>query len=131
MTEDLEAILDRVEEELGSDARATLEEALGLDGDRDGGSGSDLPDDTEEAKDGELKAGGTAEKMATGAGAGAGAGYSDEIGEAFSPGGAEPTSTPGRNPLEGGAAEKMETDEPEPVDYTEEIEEAFGNGGGG
>lgn len=129
MPEDLEAILARVEEELGADARATLEEALGLDGDRDGGSGSDLPDDTEEAKDGELKAGGTAEKMATGAVAGAG--YSEDIQQAFSPGGAEPTSTPGRNPLEGGAAEKMETDEPEPVDYTEEIEEAFGNGGGG
>jgi len=58
--EDLEAILARVEEELGEDARAALAEAVGLD-DSAGSdqSGSSLPTDVEEAKDGELKAHGS------------------------------------------------------------------------
>jgi len=57
MPDDIEAILARVEEELGEDSRAVLAEALGLDGD-DGRSGSDLPDDVDEARAEEMKAGG-------------------------------------------------------------------------
>lgn len=59
MPQDLEAILVHVEEELGEDARAALAEAVGMDGDRAGGSGSDLPDDVDEAMAGEMKAGGS------------------------------------------------------------------------
>ena len=62
MPDDIEAILARVEEELGEDARAALAEAVGLDGSAGAGrSGSDLPDDVEEAMAGELKAGGDGE----------------------------------------------------------------------
>jgi len=61
MPEDLEAILARVEEELGEDARAALAEAVGMDADRAGGSGSNLPDDVDEAMAGEMKAGGSGE----------------------------------------------------------------------
>jgi uncharacterized protein YidB (DUF937 family) len=60
MSDDLRTILARVEEELGEDARAALAEAVGLD-DSAGSSqsGSSLPADVEEAKDGEMKAHGS------------------------------------------------------------------------
>ena len=60
MPDDLKAILARVEEELGEDARAALAEAVGLDDSAGSGqSGNSLPTDVEEAKDGELKAHGS------------------------------------------------------------------------
>ena len=60
MPNDIEAILARVEEELGEDARAALAEAVGLDDSAGSGqSGSSPPTDVEEAKDGELKAHGS------------------------------------------------------------------------
>jgi hypothetical protein len=68
MPEDLEAILARVEEELGEDARAALAEAVGMDGDRAGGSGSDLPEDVNEAKEGEMKASGSGDGEGQGQG---------------------------------------------------------------
>ena len=60
MPNDIEAILARVEEELGEDARAALAEAVGLDDSAGSGqSGSSPLTDVEEAKDGELKAHGS------------------------------------------------------------------------
>jgi len=60
MPEDLEAILARVEEELGEDARAALAEAVGLDDSAGSGqSESSRPPDVEEAMAGELKAQGS------------------------------------------------------------------------
>lgn len=57
MPDDIEAILARVEEELGEDARAALAKAVGIDDSAGSGqSESSLPTDVEEAKDGELKA---------------------------------------------------------------------------
>lgn len=118
MPTDIDAILERVEEELGEDARATLEAALGMDGGRSGRSGTELPDDVEEAKDGELKA---SEKMA------AGHGYAGAIQAEFTPEERPGRAPQGENPL---ATGKMDTGgtAPDPVDYTEEIADAFGTG---
>jgi len=116
MPTDIDAILERVEEELGEEARATLEAALGMDSGRSGRSGTELPEDVEEAKDGELKA---SEKMGTG-------GYAGAIQAEFTPEERPDRAPQGENPL---ATGKMDTGriDPDPVDYTDEIADTFGS----
>lgn len=115
MPQDLRAILARVEEELGEDARETLEEALPMDGE------GELPDDVLEAKDGEMK--GAIQKMATGR-------YGPAIQSRHAPHRESTQSGPARNPVTNGTNQKMEPggSDSEHVDYTEDIAAAFSTG---
>ena len=114
MPDDIEAILARVEEELGEDARAALENELPMDDE------GNLPEDVREAMAGELKA---AQKMAEGVD------YAGDIICTCGRGSRATGLEHGRVPT-GAASQKMEGDgsESEAIDYTEDIAAAFGRG---
>ena len=117
MPDDIEAILARVEEELGEDARTVLENELPMDDE------GNLPEDVREAMAGELKA---AQKMAKGVD------YAGDIADAYGRGSRETGLKRSRVPTgagSGGASQKMEGDGSEPVDYAEDIAAAFRTGG--
>jgi len=113
MPDDIEAILARVEEELGEDARAALEGELPMDDE------GNLPEDVREAMAGELKA---AQKMAEGVD------YAGDIADTYGRGSRATGVERGRVPTgagSGGTSQKMDAGGSEPVDYAEDIAAAF------